>query len=97
MRVGLLLVWYWDKEGKNPLIPFTYASKSLNKVQKNNTVTEQELLAVVFAFKKFCSYLLGTRVIVHTDHSPLRYLMEKNDAKPRLICWYYNFKNLTLR
>ena len=50
-------------------------------------VTEQELLAVVFAFEKFRSYLLGTRVIVHTDHSTLRYLMAKKDAKPRLIRW----------
>ena len=53
----------------------------------NYTVTEQELLAVVFAFEKFRSYLLGTRVIVHTDHSALRYLMENKDAKPRLIRW----------
>ena len=50
-------------------------------------MTEQELLAVVFAFEKFRSYLLGTRVIVHTDHSELRYLMAKKDAKPRLIRW----------
>ena len=50
-------------------------------------MTEQELLAVVFAFKKFRSYLLGTRVIVHTDRSALKYLMAKNDIKPRLIRW----------
>ncbi|KAH0634861.1 hypothetical protein KY284_037647 [Solanum tuberosum] len=52
---------------------------------KNYTVTEQELLAVIFAFEKFRSYLLVTKVIVHTDHSALRYLMAKKDAKPRLI------------
>ena len=50
-------------------------------------MTEQELLAVVFAFEKFRSYLLVTRVIVHTDHSTLRYLIAKKDAVPRLICW----------
>ena len=50
-------------------------------------MTEQKFLAVVFAFEKFCSYLFGTRVIVHTDHSALRYLMEKKDVKPRLIHW----------
>ena len=43
-------------------------------------MTEQELLAVVFSFKKFGSYLLGTKVIVHTDHSSLRYLMAKKDV-----------------
>ena len=50
-------------------------------------MTEQELLAVVCAFEKFCSYLLGTRVIVHTDHSALRYLIEKKYDKRRFICW----------
>ncbi|XP_069144452.1 uncharacterized protein [Solanum lycopersicum] len=46
------------------LYPFYYASKALNESQKNYTVTEQELLAVVFAFEKFCSYLLGPRYIL---------------------------------
>ena len=50
-------------------------------------MTDQELVAVVFAFEKFCSYFLSTRVIVHIDHSALRYLMEKKDLKPRLIHW----------
>ena len=50
-------------------------------------MTEREVLVVVFAFENFCSYLLGTRVIVHTDHSSLRYLMEKKDVKSRLIRW----------
>ena len=50
-------------------------------------MTDQELLVVVFAFEKFCSHLVGTRVIVHTDHSSLRYLMENKDANPRLIIW----------
>ena len=69
------------------LHPIYYASKALNEAQKNYTETEQELLAVVFAFEKFRSYLLGSRVIVHTDHLTLRYLMEKKDVKPRLIRW----------
>ena len=50
-------------------------------------MNEQELLALVFAFEKFRSYLLGTRVIVHTDYSALRYLISMKDAKPRLIHW----------
>ena len=52
--------------------PIYYASKALNGAQKNYTVTEQELLAVVYAFEKFCAYLLGTKVVVHTDHAALR-------------------------
>ncbi|KAK6125916.1 hypothetical protein DH2020_040345 [Rehmannia glutinosa] len=48
---------------------------------------EKELLAVVFAFDKFRSFLILSKVIVYTDHSALRYLLDKNDAKPRIIRW----------
>ena len=78
------------------LHPIYYASKARNEAQKNYTVTEQELLAVVFAFEKFHFYLLGTRVIVHTDHSTLRYLMAKKDAKARLIRWVLLLQELDL-
>ncbi|KAL4279933.1 hypothetical protein GQ457_03G013420 [Hibiscus cannabinus] len=64
-----------------------YASHTLNEAQINYTTTEKELLAVVFAFEKFRSYLIGTKVIVHTDHSTIKYLVTKKDAKPRLIRW----------
>ncbi|XP_070010039.1 uncharacterized protein [Nicotiana sylvestris] len=46
---------------------------------------EQELIVVVYAFENFWAYLLVSKVIVYTDHATLRYLMEKKDAKPRLI------------
>ena len=49
---------------------------------------EQDLHAVVFAFENIFSYLFGTRVIVHTDHSAMSYLMAKKDVKPRLIRWF---------
>nr|XP_016512315.1 PREDICTED: uncharacterized protein LOC107829365 [Nicotiana tabacum] len=64
-----------------------YVSKTLNPAQINYTVTEKELLAVVWAFDKLRSYLVGTKVIVYTDHSAIRYLFEKKDTKPRLIWW----------
>ncbi|XP_055812065.1 uncharacterized protein LOC129881982 [Solanum dulcamara] len=64
-----------------------YASKTLDSTQANNTVTEKEMLALVYAFDKFRSYLVGTKVIVFTDHAALRYLFNKKDAKPRLIRW----------
>ena len=41
----------------------------------------------MFVFDKFRSYLIGNRVIVYTDHSAIKYLMTKKDAKPRLIRW----------
>ncbi|KAL4333294.1 hypothetical protein GQ457_07G008150 [Hibiscus cannabinus] len=67
--------------------PTYYASKTLNDSQVNYTTTEKEMLAVIFAFDKFRSYLIGTKVIVHTDHSAIKYLLSKKDAKPRLIRW----------
>jgi hypothetical protein len=48
---------------------------------------EKELLAMVFAIKKFRSYLVGAKVIVYTDHAALKYLLVKKDAKPHLIRW----------
>ncbi|GJY87735.1 reverse transcriptase domain-containing protein [Tanacetum coccineum] len=46
-----------------------------------------ELLAVVYAFEKFRSYLVLSKSIVYTDHSALKYLFNKQDAKPRLLWW----------
>nr|GEY13156.1 reverse transcriptase domain-containing protein [Tanacetum cinerariifolium] len=49
--------------------------------------TEKEMLAVVYAFEKFRSYLIMNRSIVYTDHSALKYLFAKKDAKARLLRW----------
>nr|GEW80545.1 reverse transcriptase domain-containing protein [Tanacetum cinerariifolium] len=48
---------------------------------------DAEMLAVVYAFKKFQSYLIMNKSIVHTDHSALKYLLTKKDAKARLLRW----------
>ena len=42
---------------------------------------------MVFACEKFKPYILGSHVIIHTDHATIKYLMAKKDAKPRLIIW----------
>ncbi|XP_075099013.1 uncharacterized protein LOC142175906 [Nicotiana tabacum] len=64
-----------------------YASKTLDDAKLNYTITEKELLAVVWAFEKFRAYLLGTKVIVHTDHATIGYLFTKKRSKPRLMRW----------
>nr|GFB33142.1 hypothetical protein [Tanacetum cinerariifolium] len=51
------------------------------------TVKEKERLAVMYAFEKFRSYLIMNKSIVHTDHSVLKYLFAKKDAKARLLRW----------
>ncbi|GJV96812.1 reverse transcriptase domain-containing protein [Tanacetum coccineum] len=67
--------------------PTHYARKTMNEAQENYTTTEKELLAVVFAFDKFRQYMILSKTIVFMDHSALRYLFIKQDAKPRLIRW----------
>nr|GEX09509.1 reverse transcriptase domain-containing protein [Tanacetum cinerariifolium] len=67
--------------------PIHYASKTLTDAGSNYTTTEKEMLAVVYAFKKFQSYLIMNKCIVHTDHSALKNLFAKKDAKARLLRW----------
>ncbi|GJY64881.1 reverse transcriptase domain-containing protein [Tanacetum coccineum] len=67
--------------------PIHYASKTMTDAQAHYTTTEKELLAVVYAFEKFRSYLVLSKTIVYTDHSALKYLLAKQDAKPRLLWW----------
>jgi hypothetical protein len=64
-----------------------YANKTLNEAQLNYATTKKELLAVVFAFEKFRSYIVNLKVIVYFDHAAIKYLLAKKDAKPRLIRW----------
>ncbi|CAN6548172.1 unnamed protein product [Malus baccata var. baccata] len=75
-----------QRKDKRPHVIY-YASRTLNDAQLNYSTTEKELLAVVFALDKFRSYLIGTKVIVFTDHAALKYLLTKKDSKPRLIRW----------
>ncbi|XP_070660549.1 uncharacterized protein [Malus domestica] len=75
-----------QRKNKLPHVIY-YASRTLNDAQLNYSTTEKELLAVVFALDKFRSYLIGTKVIVFTDHAALKYLFTKKEAKPRLIRW----------
>nr|GEZ20188.1 retrovirus-related Pol polyprotein from transposon 17.6 [Tanacetum cinerariifolium] len=67
--------------------PIHYASKIMNDAESNYTTTEKEMLAVVYAFEKFRSYIIMNKSIVHMDHSALKYLFAKKDAKARLLRW----------
>src|SRR5215813_9445220 len=85
------------KEGKPYVIH--YVSRTLNSAQMNYTTTEKELLTVIFALDKFRSYLIGSSTIVYSDHAAVRYLMSKQDAKPRLLRWILLLQefNLTIK
>ncbi|RVW62856.1 Retrovirus-related Pol polyprotein from transposon 17.6 [Vitis vinifera] len=75
-----------QREDGKPYVIY-YARKTLNEAQRNYTTIEKKLLAVVFALDKFRTYLVGSFIIVFTDHSALKYLLTKQDAKARLIRW----------
>jgi hypothetical protein len=81
--IGAILGQHVDKK----LNVIHSASKTLNAPQKNYATTEKEFRAVVFACDKFRPYIVDSMVTIHTDHTTIRYLMSKKDAKPRLIRW----------
>ncbi|KAI5707774.1 hypothetical protein M8J77_009608 [Diaphorina citri] len=61
--------------------PIAYASKTLSSTQRNYAQIEKEMLAIVFACKKFDQYICGNNVIVETDHSPLVSVFQKSLLK----------------
>nr|GEW48762.1 reverse transcriptase domain-containing protein [Tanacetum cinerariifolium] len=67
--------------------PIHYANKTMNQTEMNYTTTKKEMIAVVYAFEKFRSYLIMNKSIVYTDHSAFKYLFAKKDAKARLLRW----------
>ncbi|GKD13659.1 reverse transcriptase domain-containing protein [Tanacetum coccineum] len=67
--------------------PIHYASKTMTEAETNYTTTEKEMLAIVYAFEKFRSYLIMNKSVVYMDHSALKYLFNKKDAKARLLQW----------
>ena len=64
-----------------------YASKTFNEAQENYSTIEKEMIAMVYAYEKFRPYILGSHVIMHIDHTTIKYLIKKKDVKPRLIRW----------
>nr|GEY63213.1 hypothetical protein [Tanacetum cinerariifolium] len=77
--------------------PIHYASKTITETESNYTTTEKEMLAVVYAFEKFWSYLIMNKSIVYTDHSALKYLFVKKDSKARLLRWVPLLQEFTFK
>ena len=83
------------EEGK-PYVVY-YASKTLNGAQRNYTTIEKELLAVVYALDQFRAYLVGSNIVIFKDHSALKYLLTKKNAKARLIRWVLLLQEFNLQ
>ena len=87
-----------QREDKKAFVIY-YACKTLDSAQANYTTTEKEFLAVVFALEMFRSYIVGSTVTIFPDHAALKYLLSKQDTKPRLTRWIllYQEFNLTIK
>ncbi|GJT51825.1 reverse transcriptase domain-containing protein [Tanacetum coccineum] len=92
-RQGAVLRQRHDKHFR----PIHYASKTLTEAESHYTTTEKEMLAVVYAFEKFWSYLILNKSIVYTDHSALKYLFAKKDSKARLLRWVLLLQEFTFK
>nr|GEU95152.1 reverse transcriptase domain-containing protein [Tanacetum cinerariifolium] len=74
-----------------------YASKTMTEAESKYTTTEKEMLAVVYAFEKFRSYLILNKSIVYTDHSTLKYMFAKKDSKAKLLRWVLLLQEFTFK
>ena len=66
-------------------LPIAYASRMMNKHEKNYSVSEKELLAITWSVKHFRPYLFGKKFTIYCDHKPLTYLMSVRDPSSRLL------------
>nr|GEW64958.1 hypothetical protein [Tanacetum cinerariifolium] len=74
--------------------PIHYASKTMTEAESHYTMTEKEMLVVVYAFTKFRSYLILNKSIVYTDHSALKYLFAKKIPRRDYSDGFSSFKSL---
>nr|GEW35845.1 DNA-directed DNA polymerase [Tanacetum cinerariifolium] len=86
--IGVVLGQHQEKHFR----PIHYASKTMTEAESNYTTIKKEMLAMVYAFEKFRSYLILNKSIVYTNHSALKYLFAKKDSKVRLLCWVLLFQ-----
>nr|GFA80512.1 reverse transcriptase domain-containing protein [Tanacetum cinerariifolium] len=91
--IGAVLGQRQDKHFR----PIHYASKTMTEAESKYTTTEKEMLAVMYAFEKFWSYLILNKSIVYTDHSALKYLFQKKDSKARLLRWVLLLQEFTFK
>nr|GEW78341.1 reverse transcriptase domain-containing protein [Tanacetum cinerariifolium] len=91
--IGAVLGQRQDKHFR----PIHYASKAMIEAESNYTTTKKEMLAMVYAFEKFWSYLIMNKSIVYTDHFALKYLFAKKYSMVRLLRWVLLLQEFTFK
>ena len=81
----------------NKVRPIEYFSSALSSSQRNYSAGQLETWAAIAATRKWSVYLKGAeRVVVHTDHSPLKWLQAQKDPKPTFARWLMELQGLPL-
>ncbi|XGW31362.1 hypothetical protein V3C99_009938 [Haemonchus contortus] len=76
-----------QKGDDNFLHPIFFASKGLNKSERNYHITDLEALAVVTALRRFHMFVYGLPIHVYTDHQPLTALFTRSNLSARVLRW----------
>jgi hypothetical protein len=99
ITLGAILVQLGEEDLDHPI---SFARKKLSESKKNYNTIERKGLAMVYVLQKFKHYLLGKHFKMFTDHSSLKYLVNKlvlgAGGRPRggrSIDGYCYFKNFT--
>ena len=76
--------------------PIAYASRSLDKHERNYGISELETLGLVWAVRYFRPYLLGHPCVVYTDHAACLSIL--NSARPsgKLARWALTIQEMDL-
>ena len=77
-----------QKQDDSKLHPVAYASRSLTDAERNYSITELEVLAVVWALTRFHSYLYGQSVTVVTDHTAVKVVLETPNPSASNARWW---------
>jgi hypothetical protein len=75
--------------------PIYFVSRNFLQVEHNYTMTEREGLAMIYDLQKFIHYLLGSHFKFFTDHSTLKYLVNKHVLEERICRWFLLFQEFS--
>jgi hypothetical protein len=88
IALGAILAQLGDGSMDHPIY---FVSQKLSQVERNYTTTKREGLAMIYALQKIRDYLLGSHFKLFTDHSALKYLVNKPMLEGRICIWFLLF------